>query len=343
MREHVIAWAAALLLLTPHVSASRQATPAVEAVEDGLIKDLPPVTVPTVKSPPLWLFTKGDKQIIVLGTQIPLPESGVVVTAPIKAYVTQSQAVLTGPGLKAGDGVGWLRGLGMVRAMRKARQNDGGRTLSEVVPADVYERWRSLKDMYLGKDSSVEKLRPMYAAYELYIAALEQHQMTENSNLGSVIADAASAAGMDRVDARYSLPVRNFRKTVKAFDVPDAEDIHCLDQTLRTLEAYFEYSPAAADAWSVGDMERYRAAEAQYVPIEACWARLTNEAIGRNVGVAKPYDQVGPAWYAEMNRNLAFHDRVFTTLPARDLLEGTGLANQLRVDGYQMTELFAGQ
>jgi hypothetical protein len=300
--------------------------------------------VPTVKSPPLWLFTKGSKQIIVLGTQLPLPESGVVVTEPIKTYIAQSQAVLTGPGLKSGDSVGFLQGLTLVGSMRKAQRNDDGRTLSEVVPADVYSRWMILKSKYLGRDSGVEELRPMYAAYQLYTAALKQRQLTElPKQLGSVIGKATDAAGMERVDARYSLPVENLRKTVKAFNVPHADDERCLEQTLRTLEAYLEYSPAAADAWSVGDMERYRAAEGQYTPIEACWARLTNEAIGRSVGVAKPYDLVDSTWYSAVSKYLLSYDRVFTTLPARDLLNGTGLAGRLRADGFTVTELFAEQ
>jgi hypothetical protein len=304
------------------------------------VQDLPPVSVPSVKSPPLWLFTKGNKQLIVLGTQVPLPESGVVVTDPIKSYIAQSQAVLTGPGLKSGDGVGFLRGLTLVGSMRKAQRNDGGRTLSEVVPVDVYQRWVSLKAEYLGKDSNVEELRPMYAAFELYTAALKQHQLTEHQKLGQVIAKATDAAGMERVDARYSLPVQNLRNTLKAFDVAHADDVRCLDQTLRTLEAYMEHSPSAADAWSVGDVERYRAAEAQYTPIEACWARLTNEAIGRSVGVANPYDQVDSTWYTAIRQSLVAHDRVFTTLPARDLLNGTGLAGRLRAEGYTVIELF---
>lgn len=303
-------------------------------------QDLAAVQV-NVKSPPIWLFSKGDKKIIILGTQLPLPVSGVVITDSIHNYIENSDAVLTGPGLRPGDDVGLFRGLTLVSSMRKAQRNKDNKTLAQVVPADAYRRWEILKAKYIGRDSGVERFRPMYAAYELYAASLKRNGLTDTPMLGPVIAKATNAAGMQRVDARYSLPSDNLRRKIKEFDVAEADDVGCFVHTLNVLEAYLEYSPAAAEAWAVGDMARYRSAEKQYVPIDGCWERLTNEAIGRSSGIADPYAKVDSTWHAAVMAALAAHNVVFTTLPARDLVKGTGLAAKLRQDGFAVSALFS--
>lgn len=310
------------------------------ATPQSAVVDLAPLSV-GVKSPPLWLFSRGSKRVVILGTQLPLPESGVVITASIEDYIGESGAVLTGPGLRTGDGVGLVRGLTLVSGMRRAQRNDGGRTLDQVLSPETYAAWQVLKGKYIGRDSGVERMRPMYAAYELYTAALKQNGLTDTPMLGSVIAKASREAGLRRVDARFGLPNENLRKTLRNFEVAEADDVRCLESTLANLDAYIANSPAAAEAWAVGDMRRYRAAELSYTPIETCWARLTNEAISRAGGVEDPYARVNAAWLSEVQQALASHDVVFSTLPARDLIEGTGLAASLRNEGFEVSELFA--
>jgi len=316
------------------------ATGAVETPAPRLTQDLPPVSV-GVKSPPLWRFSKGQKQLIVLGTQLPLPESGVLDTGSIREYIAKSDVVLTGPGLRTGDGVGLFRGLTLASSMRNARKNDGGHSLKEVVPSDTYEKWQQLKAKYLGRDAGVEKQRPMYAAYELYSAALKQSGLTDSPILGQVISQASKDAGLKRVDARYSLPNDNLRRTLKEFDVPRSSDVGCLQKTLEGLEGYIEHSPAAAEAWAVGDVRRYRDAEKRYQPIDGCWARLTNEAIARSGGVDNPYAMVDAAWLSAVHQALSQHNVVFTTLPARTLIDNSGLAEKLQSEGFTVSELFS--
>jgi hypothetical protein len=325
------------------VTSAVVASPAAGAVEfaaPGLTQDLPPVSV-GVKSPPLWRFSKGQKQLIVLGTQLPLPESGVLDTGLIREYIAKSDVVLTGPGLRTGDGVSLLRGLTLASSIRNARRNDGGQSLKEVVPSDIYDKWQQLKAKYLGRDAGVEKQRPMYAAYELYSAALKQSGLTDSPMLGQVIAQATKNAGLKRVDARYSLPNENLRRTLKEFDIPRAADVGCLEKTLEGLDGYVEHSTAAAEAWAVGDVRRYRDAERSYQTIDGCWARLTNEAIARSGGVDNPYAMVDAAWLSAVHQALSQHDVVFTTLPARSLIENSGLAEKLQSEGFAVSQLFS--
>lgn len=302
-------------------------------------KELAPVQV-GVKSPPLWLFSKGDKKLIVLGTQLPLPDSGILVKDAIRDHIRRSDVVMTGPGLRAGDGVGLVRGLTMISSMQRAQKNTSGRRLADVLPHQSYERWLALKATYIGRDDGVERKRPMYAAYSLYTAALKRNGMTDIPSTGAVIAKETRDAGLQRLDARYRLPTDGLRKAVKQFDVPLDSDVACMEKTLDSLEANLLFSPAAAEAWSVGDMQRYRDIERRYVPIDSCWARLTNEAMARSSGVADPYGMVESTWLETLHRAFETNNTVFSTLPARDLVDATGLARKLQEDGYSLTALF---
>lgn len=323
-------------VLSPFLEATAQDA----ALPAPAVVDLAPLSV-GVKSPPLWLFSRGGKQLVILGTQLPVPESAVIITRSIEDYVGQAGAVLTGPGLRTGDGVGFMRGLTLVSGMRKAQRNAVGRALEEVLPAETYADWQSHKSRYIGRDSGVERMRPMYAAYELYTAALKQNGLTDTPVLGGIIEKASRAAGLRRIDARYSLPNDNLRQTLRSFEVPESEDLACLQNTLSHIDAYISSSPAAAEAWAAGDMRRYRVAEMSYTPIETCWARLTNEAISRSGGVSDPYERMSSTWLAAVFEALEAHEVVFSTLPTRDLVQGTGLAAELREAGFTASELFS--
>ncbi|GAB3346256.1 hypothetical protein GCM10027359_30460 [Marilutibacter aestuarii] len=322
---------------TPHATPEGAlAKPSSSTAEPRL---LDVVTVTPSKSPPLWLFTRGTKRIIVLGTQTPLPQDAVLVSGTIQQYMARSDIALTAPGILAGDSGGIFQGLTLWSAIRKAKRNPDSQTLEQVLDGQTYARWQVLKHKYIGSDRGIEKLRPMYAAFELYGAAMQQHGLTDEPIVGKLLADALEATGRKRVDARYAIPVGNRRLAAKAFEVNPARDVECLKQTLAHLEAYMEFSPNAADAWAAGDLERYRSAEALYSPIHQCWAELTNEAIATAAGVPDPYRMSDTAWLKALDDALSRHDTVFTTLAARDILMHQGMAARLEALGYAIREL----
>jgi hypothetical protein len=62
-----------------------------------------------------------------------------------------------------GAHIGLLRGLTLVPAAMRAAKLPGGKTLEDVLPADVFATWRVLRERYLAKDKDVERLRPAIA------------------------------------------------------------------------------------------------------------------------------------------------------------------------------------
>jgi hypothetical protein len=82
--------------------------------------------------------------------------------------------VIGPPTVSMGSDIGFFRGLMLVPSLLKARNNPGGMHLQDMVPADLYARWLPLKARYMGRDRGVEKRRPIFAAQELYEAAMRK-------------------------------------------------------------------------------------------------------------------------------------------------------------------------
>lgn len=307
---------------------------------DGSIRQLDTVSV-SVKSPPMWRLTKGDRQILVLGTQYPLPQTMPFFPRTIEREVAAAQAVVRGPGVYADDNVSIFRGMMLWNSVRKAKQNEDGKSLREVVPAPLYEQWTAVRDRYLPGKGDLEKMRPMYAAYELYKEAVGRVQVRQDDPVMDVVGATAKAHGVPIIDSRVIIPVAATKATARAFEVPVGPDVACLQMAVERVDAFVGQMSAAANAWSIGDMPAYRDAIARYEPLTACWARLTNEALGRMAGINDPYGRVDATWLTALHKTLQTHSRVFTMLPARDMVRGTGLAQALAAEGWTATPLFA--
>lgn len=318
-------------------------TPDIAAQQDPHTPTLSSVQIHGNVSPPMWEFTRGDKRILVLGTQYPLRKDTAFYSGMIEQYASQADAMLGPPGLVADDSVSLWRGIMLWTAARRAQVNPGGKSLKEVLSPQTYSRWEALKLKYIGRKSSVERLRPMYAAFKLYTAAIKKTDMRNDSRVYPIVERVVERKKAEVADGRFHLAVNPTKTTAKAFEVSAQEDVTCLEQTLDQLEPFLENAPLAADAWAAGDVVLYGEIVARYKPPKACWARLTNEAFGRLDGVVDPYGQVDASWMGALYRLFATKDVIITLLPARDILSSSGVVSTLIAQEWSITPLFAKQ
>ena len=125
--------------------------------------------------PSLWKVTRGEHLMWILGTVAPVPKKMEWVSPQADAALASAQELIGAPGFSANMGVGSMfKAAFAMPTILKARRNPGDKTLREVLPADLYARWLPLKALYLGDDGDVEKWRPIFAAGELYQAALKR-------------------------------------------------------------------------------------------------------------------------------------------------------------------------
>ena len=329
-----IARAATLLLLYNFAAHASDKPP----TQPEQIHTLETVSASTTASgPPMWEFTRGSKRIVVLGTMTYLPEGLSFDTAGIERHVAQSQVVVSSPGLVVGDNIGLFRGLTLWPGIRRNKFNDDNRTLSDVLPADVYREWEKARQAYSHTRTGGERLRPMYAAMELFEAVAKDAKLAPGTPSARIVADAASSHGIPTIDARFRLAIADPKAAVKQFHVSSADDVQCLKQTIDRLVTFVQESRNLGEAWSSGDQMRLEEWRAQDRPSLSCWSALTNQAIARQEGFTDLQGQIHQSWNARLQQALEANDTIFTSLPLRELLDANGLSSSLRRAGFTMT------
>jgi hypothetical protein len=287
-------------------------------------------------APPIWEFTRGEKKVWILGTFPLLPEGMKFNASGIESRIAQSDVVLGPPGLVVGADIGLFRGLTLWPSIHRAKFNPDNKSLRDVLSAATYAKWKVARARFLGGDDDVDRLRPMYAAYELFKAAKEQAHASMDSAADPVIERAARRQNVPRADARYRLAIREPKDAVKRFNVSGTDDISCLEDTLDRIEPFVQTAAVRGDAWASGDLTRLSEFSNSGSELNFCWARLTNQAIGVQQGFADIDREMDARWLGELQTVLASHDTVFTTLAVKELIGSTGLAAALQRDGFQV-------
>ncbi|MBJ7573616.1 TraB/GumN family protein [Luteimonas sp. MC1828] len=300
------------------------------------IRDLEAMVVSgTRPGPGMWKVTKADHVLHILGTVSPLPRRMDWNSSAVEAVIARSQAVIEAPYVAVNSDIGMFRGLALVPAMLRARNNPAKRPLREVVSADLYARWEVLKARYMGHDRGVEKRRPLVAAQELYEAALKKSGLRMTGVVAPVVRKAAKDAGVPLVESKVALTLEDPKAALKELNDSDLADRECFAGTMARIETDLDNMRARANAWADGDLEALRA-----LPYEdhyrSCAEALTTSAIARRLGFDDLRARADAAWLANVDKALADNAVSFAVLPMSQLMADDGLLAQLRARGYDV-------
>ena len=331
---------ALLALAAPMALAATAATalqpapePAPVASTDGIV-DLETMVVSGVQpGPGMWKVSHGDHVLHILGTVSPLPRRMAWMSAEVEAVIAGAQAVVAPPSVAVDADVGIFRGMALLPAMLRARNNPGKRPLREMVSPELYARWEVLKARYMGRDRGVEKRRPLVAAQELYEAALRKSGLRMGGVVAPVVARARKAAGVPLVETTVRLEVEDPKGILKEFNESDLADRECFAGTMARIETDLDNMRARANAWAVGDIEGLHALpyENHYM---ACQEALTGSALAKRLGVDDRPRRAGEQWLANVEQALAEHPSSFAVLPMHQLLGDDGMLGKLAARGY---------
>ncbi|KAF1721073.1 TraB/GumN family protein [Pseudoxanthomonas wuyuanensis] len=283
--------------------------------------------------PGLWKVSKGEHVLWVMGTLSPLPRKMTWLSSETEAILAQAQEVVRPPGVSFDADIGIVRGAFLIPSLLKARKNPDGATLKDVLPADLYARWSVLKARYLGHDAGVEKWRPMFAARELYEAALKKSGLSESGVVGPVVDKAVKRHGIRTASPTVKFKVEQPKATIKEFQRTSLDDLECFRATLERIENDLPLMVERANAWSVGDVEGLRA-----LPYEnqqtACIAAFSSAEFARKRGLDDLPAKVRSQWMSAAETALENNPVSFATLPIAELLKPDGYLGQLQAKGY---------
>jgi uncharacterized protein YbaP (TraB family) len=305
----------------PPEEAAPSAAPAAEApIEEVLVTGERP-------GPALWKVTHGDHVMWVLGEQKPLPAKMLWRSAEVESAIASSQEVI----LDGGDSVrarGFFHTMRVVKRFIGFRKLPDGQTLKDVLPPDLYKRFKALTVAFAEGDKDIERLRPIFAATSLNDRAVK-HMGLSNAGVSLDIQQIAGKAGVkvNRLTFDAGDPLEIMDNVAKNSTVP------CLEMTVAQLETGRDEMLRLANAWSVGDIETLR----QLAPLQIlseCPAALVN-------GKERAQSMLGQreqAWLDAAENALKTNQTTFALLPMRELFESDGRLAKLRARGYGIQE-----
>jgi hypothetical protein len=257
--------AACLLLTVPASQAQESATedPASlligEEQPEPAIEELETVVVYGGQArPQMWKVSRGDHVLWVVGNRA-APAGATWRMDELEARLAESKLVQFPGTAFANPDIGLFRALTLIRSAFKAAKNPDNQTLKDVLSAETYTRWRSLKTTYVGRDNDIEKWRPSIA-----LAKLEEKisdklrpkhaRSAARPPMGPMLQPLVEkAAKKKRVKVRTmprvenKVEVKNIRDMLKSAHKVSLVDEQCVADYLNYLEQQVQYWKLLAD------------------------------------------------------------------------------------------------
>lgn len=350
LKRRELAWIAACGLALPAMPSGAQSQ--AEELETVLVSGEQP-------GPGLWKISKDGHVMWVLATFSPLPKNMTWRSKEVERRVAESQLVLYPGRAKVGLDVSMMRQLTLAPSMFKAAKNPDDKTLKDLLPPETYEKWRVLKEKYLGKDDGIERWRPNFAVDRLRGAAMEKSGLGRGPDVQGVVNKAAN---------KNDVPIRTLPMVERKSHVEDPKgilkeardveyvDVGCFNASLDRLEPDIESQKLRANAWATGDIEEMRqlgqavAARVGGVncTMEAARAMSSGEAPGpkgldevmddmqREAKLAQ--EEVTRNWLDAAQESLSKNTSTFAVLPMGLFLGPNGYLTKMQALGYEVEE-----
>lgn len=281
--------------------------------------------------PGLWKVSKDGHVMWVFGTYAPLPAKMQWRSQQVEAILAQSQEMLSPP--HASASVGFFKGVTLLPQLIGIKKNPDGATLQQVLPADVYGRWKVLKQKYIGEDEGIERERPIFVADTLFSAGLRQAGLSNHDEVGKSIVAMAKRSKVKITYPNIELE-GDPGKMIKSFKQTALDDAECFAKTLDRLESDIDGMRQRANAWAIGDLSEIQ--KLNYADREeACNAALSNSRFVQDQPALQSIkERVQLAWLAAAEKSMTTNAVTFAMLPIKDLLDPKGYMASLQSQGY---------
>lgn len=278
--------------------------------------------------PKLWKISKGDHVLWLLGTPDVLPKNMTWDSTEVEQILVEAAAVISGRTSFSADAglFGKLRLYMQWRGLQKQK----AASLRETLPENLYDRFEALKNKYAPRDGRIEKLRPMFAAGRLYLAAIDASGLTGRDIVERRVRKLA--AKHDLKVNRIELAIDQPQELLDEVDAtPRETEIGCLAATVNRLESEIDSMTERARAWALGDVDTLRR-----LPYEddvvSCWNAVTSAPRLKELRT-----RIQAEWLAAAESALTEHGTSLALHSISGLLGDGNLLDTFRARGYTVT------
>lgn len=319
------------------VAGTEPATPSADAVpaRDEAIVLETLVVSGAMPGPGMWKVRRDGHTMWILGTLQPVARRMEWESEAVERQIAASSMILLPPSAKFDTGMGRFRSLLLVPSLLGARKNPEGDKLIEHVSEADYARWLVLKKKYLGRDRGVEKRRPIFAAGELYQAAVKKSGLEFRGMVSPLVDKISKKHGILTHRPRIEITISDPKALLRRFRETALDDAQCFGKTLDHLESDLEKMRIRANAWARGDMLTLR--EVTYEdPSQACSDAMLESGIAKEQGIDDLPERLETAWLDAAEKIIVEHETSFAALPVGRLVAADGYLTKLAARGYEI-------
>lgn len=321
-RAGALAWAGCAALI---LSASLP-LPAAElpATDQAQIPEISVVAEPP--GPALWKLSNGSHTVWIMGTVPVLPKKLQWRAVDVERVLGSAREVIpSDPNFDLG--LNPFTGAYRYFQWLHLRVLPSGKTLHQVLPPDLYQRFAAVRARYTTDSDRFERLQPMLAGAMLWQAAMDNSGLTLGEDVESHI---LKLAKQHRVPVKkYHVNLRDTGEVMKELGALSvADQVHCLEPMLQLLENHLSDIQRRATAWSIGDVEVLDALPLPD-PSKGC-----GEAVAGATSLMRAGRDAHDGWKHAVEEALATDDSSLAIQDIDSLLGPDGWLQELRAAGY---------
>lgn len=294
--------------------------------------------------PGMWKVTRPDDAaghvLWIVGEPPPLPKRMKWKSRNVEAVAVSAQEILldAGVSMEPDERIGVFKGLSLLPAALKARKNPAEAELRDLLPPEVYARWRVQKKRFLGSDNSVEQWRPIFAANKLREEAFDDLGLRERGMVWEVVEKLAKKRKITITtpNLKFTFPTGELKTKIREFSRESLADTECFVTTLDLTEALSNSDIEAqrARAWATADLATLESLPPLPNPYVPCATALLNTEFAKAVIPADIRAQIHALWLEAAEKSLDANQTTLAIVPLGKLLRADGYLDRLRARGY---------
>jgi len=275
--------------------------------------------------PPLWKVTNQDNVLWIFGTLDYLPKKLNWDSSSVRYELSQSEQYISPPQINAREN-NPFKAVSLLRKLNKLTKNPDGKTLQDVLPAELYARFLDAKSIYAPKDNKIFKLRPQEAAGSLFRAAQDFVGLSLDKKVGNKLRRIARGQRATLITHNTSLDVDAALRGYE--NILLENEIACLKTTLDTIETDLEAMIVRANAWANGNAKLLL--ELDYPDRQqVCLGSFTSTD-----AIKSTAEQTRTEWVESIENALNNNKISFANFSMREIVHPDGLLAQLEKQGY---------
>ena len=229
----------AALLVSTAAPALAQSSPPIDD-PNAIVEEL--VVTARYPGPAFWRVADADSEVWIMAVPYYIPEKMVW-------DKTRTEQVLKGANgliLPSGVGVGLGEAVRFAIKYRKQFTNEGNRTLDQILPTQVIERYEQLPKAYQTADLKTSTVRPIFAGLSVAARARKTGRWAQPES------DIVTLAKKAKVKIRTASMTSALPIAKAIMTMPDAEQSQCFDGFINSVERGIKTVGPVATAWAEG-------------------------------------------------------------------------------------------